>query len=61
MGVDIIIRVIIDNNGSIFDVTNILYDEVTLTEYLRGSAGILTFSVIRDGIVNFIEGNKVIL
>ena len=61
MGVDIIIRVIIDNNGSIFDVTDILYDEVTLTEYLRGSAGILTFSVIRDGIVNFIEGNKVIL
>ncbi len=56
-----IIRIIIDNNGTVFDVTDILYKDVTLTEYIKGTAGILVFSVVRDGIVNFIEGNKVIL
>lgn len=53
------IRLLLEHNQAIYDATNIVTDGVTWESSMRGEAGRLRFSVVRDGIINFVEGDKV--
>lgn len=55
------IQLFLQHGGSIYDVTPILADEVEWYASIAGKAGRLRFSVVRDGIVNFVEGDKATL
>ncbi len=53
-------QVIIQNNQNVFDVTKIIEGEICLENNVTGSAGKLFFHIVRDGIVSFEEGSKVL-
>lgn len=52
-------QLLIENNGSVYDATDILVDEVRWFSSVFGEAGTLEFDIYRDGVVNFVEGNSV--
>ena len=52
------IRILIENGSNVYDVTGLLEGEAILTEEVN-CAGQLVFSVIRDGVIDFQEGNRV--
>ena len=55
------VKLLIQHGSNIYDVTPILEGDVEWFASIRGKAGRLKFKVVRDGIVNFVEGDKVTL
>ena len=55
------VKLLLQHGSSIYDVTPILEGGVEWFASIRGQAGKLKFKVVRDGIVNFVEGDKVTL
>lgn len=53
------IRLLMEHNGNIYDATNILLNGVTWESSILGEAGKLKFSLVRDGITQFTEGDKI--
>lgn len=53
------IRLLLEHGQAVYDATNIVTDGVSWESSMRGEAGRLRFSLVRDGIVNFVEGDKV--
>lgn len=53
------IRLLIEHHGTVYDATEILTNSVIWESSVRGEAGKLTFTVVRDGIIHFVEGDKV--
>ena len=53
------IRLFIEHHGTVYDATEILTDDMQWESSIRGEAGRLHFSVVRDGVINFVEGDKV--
>ena len=51
----------IQHGSNVYDATPILEGSVEWFASIRGKAGRLKFKVVRDGIVNFVEGDKVTL
>ena len=51
----------LQHGSNVYDATPILEGEVEWYASIRGKAGRLKFKVVRDGIVNFVEGDKVTL
>ncbi len=54
------IKLFIQHKSVTYDATGIVVGEVTLENSIVGRAGKLCFQILRDGIVNFMEGSKVI-
>ena len=52
-------RILIAHNGTVYDATPVTLEGVELVQSIRMEAGCLRFSVVRDGILNFVEGDKV--
>lgn len=52
-------RILIGHNGTVYDATPVTLEGVELVQSIRMEAGFLRFSVVRDGILNFVEGDKV--
>lgn len=52
-------QLLLENKGSIYDATNILVDEVRWFSSVFGEAGTLEFSIYKDDVINFVEGNSV--
>ncbi len=52
-----ILQVFIENNNNVYEV--LIEDGATWQTERQGSPGVFKFSVIKDGVVNFTEGNKV--
>lgn len=61
MGMEMEMKVLIQHGSSVYDVTPILEGSVEWYASILGRAGRLKFQVVRDGIVNFVEGDKVTL
>ena len=55
------IKILLQHGSNIYDATPILEGDVEWYASIRGKAGRLKFRVVRDGIVNFVEGDKVTL
>lgn len=55
------IKLLLQHGSNIYDATPILADSVEWYASVMGKAGRLKFKVVRDGIVNFVEGDKVSL
>lgn len=55
------IKLLLQHGSNIYDATPILADSVEWYASIEGKAGRLKFKVVRDGIVNFVEGDKVSL
>lgn len=55
------IKLLLQHGSNIYDATPILEGSVEWYASIMGKAGKLKFKVIRDGIVNFVEGDKVSL
>ena len=55
------VKLLLQHGSSIYDATPILKDEIQWEASIAGNAGRLHFQVVRDGIVNFVEGDKVSL
>lgn len=53
------IELYIENNGTLY--APVLGEEITWTTDCQGVAGELNFSVVKDSIINFQEGNPVVL
>lgn len=53
------IKILIKNKGKVYDATNLLEGEVTIEKSILGTCGKLTCQIIRDGIVEFVEGSQV--
>lgn len=51
----------LQHGNAVFDATPILVDGVEWSASVLGRAGKLKFSVMRDGVVNFVEGDKATL
>lgn len=54
-------KVLLQHGGSVYDVTPILEGGVEWYASVMGKAGRLKFKVVRDGIVNFTEGDRATL
>ena len=54
-------KLLLQHGSNIYDVTPILEGGVEWFASIKGKAGRLKFKVVRDGIVNFVEGDKVTL
>ena len=55
------VKLLIQHGSNVYDATPILEGGVEWTASIMGKAGRLKFKVVRDGIVNFVEGDKVTL
>ena len=55
------VQLLLRHGNAAFDATPILTDGVEWSASVLGRAGKLRFSVVRDGIVNFTEGDEAIL
>lgn len=55
------IKLLLQHGSNIYDATPILEGSVEWYASIMGKAGRLKFQVVRDGIVNFVEGDKVSL
>ena len=55
------IKLLIQHGSNVYDATPILEGGVEWFASIRGKTGRLKFKVVRDGIVNFVEGDKVTL
>ena len=55
------VKLMLQHGRSVYDATPILEGGVEWTASILGKAGRLRFQVVRDGIVNFVEGDKVTL
>ncbi len=55
------VKLLLQHGSSIYDATPILEGGVEWYASVTGKAGRLKFQVVRDGIVNFVEGDKVSL
>ena len=55
------VKLLLQHGSNIYDVTPILEGGVEWFASIKGKAGRLKFKVVRDGIVNFVEGDKVTL
>ena len=53
------IKLLLQHGTSIYDATPILEGRVEWFASVMGKAGRLKFRVVRDGIVNFVEGDRV--
>lgn len=53
-------QMLIQNGQQVFDVTRLLEGEVSLENSVNGSAGKICFRIMRDGVVSFKEGCKVL-
>ena len=51
------IRLLLSHNGTVYDVSNVVVDGIRLTHSIRMEAGSLRFSVVRDGVMQFVEGD----
>ena len=54
-------KLLLQHGSSVYDATPILEGGVEWYASIKGKAGRLKFKVVRDGIVNFVEGDKVTL
>ena len=54
-------KVLLQHGSNVYDATPILEGGVEWYASIMGKAGRLKFKVVRDGIVNFVEGDKVTL
>ena len=55
------VKLLLQHGSNIYDATPILEGGVEWYASIKGKAGRLKFKVVRDGIVNFVEGDKVTL
>ena len=55
------VKVLLQHGNTVYDVTPVLEDSVEWYASVMGKAGRLKFKVVRDGIMNFTEGDKVTL
>lgn len=55
------VQLFLQHKNALFDATPILEDGVEWSASVLGRAGKLKFSVVRDGVVNFVEGDKATL
>ena len=55
------IKLLLQHGTSIYDATPILEGRVEWFASVMGKAGRLKFRVVRDGIVNFVEGDSFLL
>ena len=55
------VKVLLQHGSYVYDATPILEGSVEWYASILGKAGRLKFNVVRDGIVNFVEGDKVTL
>ena len=55
------IKLLLQHGSNVYDATPILEGGVEWYASIKGKAGRLKFKVVRDGIVNFVEGDKVTL
>ncbi|MBQ3568252.1 MAG: hypothetical protein IJA25_04910 [Anaerotignum sp.] len=55
------IKLLLQHGSQVYDATPILEGGVEWYASIKGKAGRLKFKVVRDGIVNFVEGDKVTL
>lgn len=55
------VQLLLRHGNAVFDATPILTDGVEWSASVLGRAGKLRFSVVRDGIVNFTEGDQAVL
>ena len=55
------VKLLLQHGSNVYDATSILEGGVEWYASIRGKAGRLKFKVVRDGIVNFVEGDKVTL
>ena len=55
------VKLLLQHGSNIYDETPILEGGVEWFASIKGKAGRLKFKVVRDGIVNFVEGDKVTL
>lgn len=53
-------KLLIQHKNVTYDATGTVTGEVMLENSISGKAGKLSFQVIRDGILNFVEGSKVL-
>ena len=53
------IKLLIENKDNVYDATSLLEGEVNIENSIDSSAGKLVCRIIRDGIVQFVEGNKI--
>ena len=53
------IKLLLQHGSNVYDATPILEGGVEWYASIMGKAGRLKFKVVRDGIVNFVEGDKV--
>lgn len=53
------IKMLIKNNEKVYDATNLLEGEVAIENSVLGTCGKMTCSIIRDGIVEFVEGDQI--
>lgn len=54
-------KLLLQHGSSVYDATPILEGGVEWFSSIMGKAGRLKFKVVRDGVVNFVEGDKVTL
>jgi len=52
-------QLLLEHRGAIYDATPILEEGVRWEAGIQGEAGRLYFSIVRDGVVNFVEGGAV--
>ena len=55
------IQILIRHRETVYDVTPVLQEEAEWRASILGKAGSLKFSVVRDGVMNFTEGDRVML
>ncbi len=55
------IKLLLQHGSNVYDVTPVLAGSVEWYASIMGKAGRLKFKVVRDGIMNFVEGDKVTL
>lgn len=53
------LKLLLEHNGTIYDASPIVLEGVRLEQSVLMEAGKLIFAVKRDGIINFVEGDKV--
>ena len=53
------LKLLLEHNGTIYDASPIVLEGVRLEQSVLMEAGKLMFAVKRDGIINFVEGDKV--
>ncbi len=53
------IEMLIKNHDKIYNATNLLQGEIIIEKSILGSCGKLVCSIIRDGNVQFVEGNQI--